>query len=63
MIPTESSPALQKWEDVDVSQTLINTSYFVLFWIQHIVMASFKFKTFCTSIFPAYPSMKDCFTT
>lgn len=54
MIPTESIPALEKWEDVKLYQTLINNLYFVLFWIQHIIMASFWFKNLLTNRFLAF---------
>ncbi len=36
-------------------------SYFLVFWVQHIIMASFKWKTFLTNLFPAYPFYERLF--
>lgn len=37
---------MENWSEINVFQTVLNMSAFLLFWVQHIIMASFKFKTF-----------------
>jgi hypothetical protein len=45
---------VENWSEINVFQTVLNMSAFLLFWVQHIIMASFKFKTFFTSRWPAF---------
>ena len=55
MIPSEITYRIDRWDEVNFYQTALNISTFLIFWVQHIIMASLAFKKFFTKIWWPFP--------